>query len=144
MASIHRSALLPYSAGKVYDLVNDVGAYPQFMDGCVAARVLEESGEHMVARLDLSRAGISQSFTTRNILAPKTRIHLTLEEGPFENFSGCWCFEALREDACKVTLDLDFRLRRGLLGAAAARLLDSVTNNLVDAVVRRARQTCIG
>lgn len=140
MTSIHRSALLPYSAGKVFRLVNDVQSYPQFMEGCVAARVIEASDQHMVARLELSRAGITQSFTTRNSLQTNERIELSLEEGPFERFWGCWQFTALRDDACKVTLDMEFSLRRGLLGAAAGHLLDSVTNNLVDAVVRRAHE----
>ncbi len=42
--------------------------------------------------------------------------------------------------ACKVSLDLEFTFSNGLLGAAAAKLFDSVTGNLVDALARRARE----
>ena len=65
MNDIRRSALLPYSAERVYALINDVEAYPEYMDGCVGAQVLYVDGETMEARLDLARAGIRMSFTTR-------------------------------------------------------------------------------
>ncbi len=138
MTAIHRSALLPYSSAQLYELVNDVEAYPQFMDGCVGAEVLHADETRMEARLDLARGGISQSFTTINMLTPNERIHLTLAEGPFDSFDGVWQFTALTPQACKVALDLEFQMRGSLLGAAAARLFDSVTGNLVAAIVRRA------
>ena len=34
MTVISRSALVMHSAQAMYDLVNDVASYPQFMDGC--------------------------------------------------------------------------------------------------------------
>jgi len=138
MTSIHRSALLPHSAEQVYKLVNDVEAYPRFMEGCVGAQVLRADASSMEARLDLARGGITQSFTTLNALRPYESITLSLKQGPFDHFDGSWRFVALAPEACKVSLDLEFRVRGGLLSAAAARLLDRVTSNLVDAVVRRA------
>ncbi len=156
MASIHRSALLPFSDQQLYVLVhvlgislnvidqqlyvlvNDVEAYPEYMDGCVGAEVISASAETMEARLDLARGGISQSFTTLNVLTPYESVQLRLKDGPFDYFDGVWRFQALAAEACKVSLDLEFAVRGGLLSAAAAGLLDRVTANLVDAVVRRA------
>lgn len=138
MTSIHRSALLPFSSKQLFVLVNDIEAYPHYMDGCVGAAILQVDGDHVEARLDLARGGISHSFTTRNELVPYETIRLTLKDGPFEQFAGAWRFQALAEQACKVSLDLEFSFRGGLLSAAAAKLFDRVTGNLVDAVVRRA------
>jgi len=140
MPAINRSALLPYSQRQLFDLVNDVEAYPQYLEGCVGAQVLHRDEATMEARLDLARAGIAQSFTTRNRLQAPECIVLELKEGPFDRFAGRWRFQALGDAACKVSLELDFAVRSSLLGAAATRLFDRVTNNLVDAVVRRARQ----
>lgn len=140
MPSIRRSALLPYSARQVYELVNDVESYPAFMDGCVGARILSRSDDSMEARLELARGGITQSFTTVNTLTANEAIELRLREGPFERFAGCWRFQALGEAACKVTLELDFTIRNALVGAAAGRLFERVTNSQVEAVARRARQ----
>ena len=55
MTEIQRSALLPYAAEQVYQLVNDIEAYPQYMDGCVGAEVLARSEKMVEARLDLAR-----------------------------------------------------------------------------------------
>ncbi len=40
MPQISRTALVPYSAEQMYQLVNDVQSYPQFLPGCVGSRVL--------------------------------------------------------------------------------------------------------
>lgn len=140
MPTIHRSALLPYTAQQVYELVNDVESYPSFMDGCIGACILSRSADTMEARLELARGGIVQSFTTLNTLTANEAIELRLREGPFERFAGRWRFQALGEAACKVSLELDFKIRNGLIGAAAGRLFERVTNNQVEAVARRARQ----
>ncbi len=139
MTTISRSALLPYSADQIFDLINDVNAYPQFMDGCVGAEVLSESDEAMVARLDLSRAGVRQSFTTRNALLRPLEIKLELVDGPFESFAGRWTLLALNEQACKVSLFLSFTLNSSVLSAAARQLLNSAANSMVDAMVKRAK-----
>ena len=36
MTDIQQSALLPYSAQAMFDLINDIESYPQFMEGCKA------------------------------------------------------------------------------------------------------------
>ncbi len=140
MTTINRSALLPYAAVQVFDLVNDIESYPHFMEGCVAAQVLRANEDVIEARLELAKAGISQSFSTRNRLHGREAIELELLEGPFEYFRGRWEFAALDDMACKVSLRLEFTVNNRMLGAAATRLFDSVTNNLVDALSRRARQ----
>lgn len=137
---INRSALLLYPADAVYAIVSDIESYPQFMDGCVGAEVLGRGEQWVEARLDLARAGIRQSFTTRNRLRAPEQILMELIEGPFEFFEGSWIFDALREDACKVSLQLSFRMSNRLASRAARKLFDSVANSLVDALCRRARE----
>tara|TARA_R110002110_G_scaffold415748_1_gene654866 strand:+ start:109939 stop:110370 length:432 start_codon:yes stop_codon:yes gene_type:complete len=140
MKVINRSALLPYKARQLFDLVNDIEAYPRFMDGCVGAAILQRGEDWMEARLDLAKGGISQSFSTRNEMIDAQQITLELLDGPFEYFHGRWDFRDLGDAACKISLNLEFTVNSRVLGAAAARLFDKVTNNLVDAVERRARQ----
>ena len=137
---IQRSALLPFQARDVYELVNDVAAYPSYMEGCVGAQVLRREEGFVEARLDLSKGGVSQSFTTRNRMVDAEHISLELVEGPFEQFEGRWEFTPLGDAACKVSLGLAFRVNNAVLGAAASKLFDSVTNNLVAAVEKRAKE----
>ena len=104
MSSINRSALVEYSASQMFDLVNDIEQYPKFREGCSSARVISESERELVGELCLSRAGISQRFTTRNILHRPDRIDMSLVEGNFASFAAQWHFDELTESACKVSL----------------------------------------
>ena len=141
MIRIERSALLPYSAEKLFDLVNDVSAYPQYMDGCVNAIVLSHSESVMEARLELRKGGISQRFATRNQLEKPHKIVMELLEGPFDSLHGEWTFKTLAQDACKVSLHLQFQAQKsspGVAHKAAGKLFESVAGNLVDALCKRA------
>lgn len=141
MTTIQRSALVQYSAQAMFDLVNDIEAYPQFMDGCKGATVIARTDDFIEARLDLAKGGMHYSFTTRNRLLPPSRIELTLVEGPFTQFHGEWTFHALGEHACKIGLHLEFELSGRLLNFAARKMFDSVANHMVDALVKRAHKT---
>ena len=138
--SVNRSALVNYSAQQMFDLVNDIEAYPQFMDGCVGAKVLKREGDWLEARLELSKAGVSQSFVTRNQLQAPESMSMTLVDGPFKYLKGCWRFTALNETACKVSFDVEFELQSKLLGMAVGRLFEAVASKQVDALCTRAAQ----
>lgn len=140
MTDINRSALLPFRAEQLYTLVNDIEAYPSYMDGCVGAQILHREPGLVEAKLDLAKAGVSQSFSTRNRLTDAQHISLELIEGPFEHFEGCWEFQPLGDAACKISLTLSFSVNNAVLGAATAHLFERVTNNLVAAVSKRAKQ----
>lgn len=138
MTSIHRHALVRHSALRMYSLVNDVAAYPARFSWCEDSAVLEQSDTHMLARLDLTVAGLRTSFTTRNTLTPPTRIELQLVEGPFRKFSGVWQFHSLAEDACKVSLTLDFDVAGAVLGTALAIGFQGLADKMVDDFCREA------
>lgn len=137
---IHRSALLPYPARMLFDLVNDVASYPEFLPWCSASEVLDASEVHMRASLTVAKAGLSQRFVTRNVLVPAQSIELNLEEGPFSQLHGEWQFKALSDKACKISLDLNFDYAGPLVRATLGPLFNQAANTLVDAFCQRAKQ----
>ena len=132
MTKIHRHALVRHSAARMYGLVNDVGSYPRRFAWCDSAQVLEQSDTHMLARLEVRVAGLPVAFTTRNTLEQPTRIALHLVDGPFTALEGAWRFHSLAEDACKVSLDLDFVVAGRLVGSALAAAFSSLGDRMVD------------
>ena len=140
MTQIERSALVMYSAEQMFDLVNDVASYPQFLPGCRGAEILHSDATTLEARLDLARAGIRQSFVTRNQLQRPERMTLELVDGPFAEFSGHWQFTPLAEDACRVTFALSFNMKNRLVAAAAGKLFSDLANQMVGAMCERAEQ----
>lgn len=137
---IQRSALLPYPAQALYDLVNDVASYPAFLPWCSQADVMEVSAEHMRAALTIAKAGVSQRFVTLNSLRPGERIEMQLQEGPFTQLHGIWDFKALNDKACKISLDLSFDYSGPLVKATLGPLFNQAANTLVDAFCQRAKQ----
>ena len=138
MQHIKRSAMVNHSADKMFDLVNDIEAYPSFMPGCRGARVLEATKSELVGELQLGTAGVEQRLTTRNTLERPNKITMALIKGDFTEFSAAWLFEALSEGASKVSLEMRFAFSRSLLNVAANSLFSTMANAQVDAVVKRA------
>ena len=140
MIQIRRSALVMRTPAVMFDLVNDVEAYPRLFDWCSGAAVLEHDESSLVARLDLRLAGLNQSFTTRNTVLRPDRIHMLLVDGPFRTLEGEWSFLALGETGCKIALALDFDYS-GRLTAPALRMgFRNLADRLVDDFSREANR----
>ncbi|MFN3579792.1 MAG: type II toxin-antitoxin system RatA family toxin [Pseudomonas sp.] len=140
MTHIQRSALLPYPARHLFDLVNRVERYPEFLPWCAKADILHETDNEMRARLTVAKAGLTQAFTTRNSLVPGERIELRLEDGPFSDLHGVWEFKALGEHACKISLDLHFHYAGPVVKATLGPLFNQAANNMVEAFCQRAKE----
>ncbi len=140
MIEIRRSALVRYSPAQMFDLVNDVEAYPKRFSWFAAAEIIERKEDVLVARLDLKFAGFHQSFTTRNTIDPPRRLRMDLVDGPFRSLDGVWDFIALGDAGCKVAFALDFDYA-GRLGGAALKLgFQGLAGRMVDDFCREAER----
>jgi ribosome-associated toxin RatA of RatAB toxin-antitoxin module len=135
---IIRSALVLFPANYMYQLVEDVARYPEFLSWCSASRVIERSGDSQLASLDVAIAGLRQSFTTRNDLQPGRSIRMQLVEGPFQQLAGEWRFEPLGPAGSKVILQLQFDFAGNLLSSAFRHGFASIADRLVSDFSRRA------
>jgi ribosome-associated toxin RatA of RatAB toxin-antitoxin module len=140
MPTIERSALVPYSAAQMYALVDDIERYPEFVPACSSATIVEQGPEFKIARLDISKAGVGKSFTTRNQLQPHSAIGMQLVDGPFKYLHGGWQFHSLDHKACKIVLKLEFEFSNKLLSMAFGGIFNELQGRMVDAFVQRARQ----
>lgn len=129
---IHRQALIGYSPEQMFELVNEVEAYPRRFAWCLGANVSEHDGQHLVARLNLRFAGVTQHFSTRNTLDRPHSIRMQFVDGPFDWLHGIWTFTPLGGDGCKVALDLDFEVNNRLTGFAFAIGFRKLADRMVD------------
>ena len=139
MPKISKNVLVRFSALQMYELVNDVESYHAFLPGCVGGKVLEFDGKTMLASVDVSKAGISKTFTTRNQVIEAKSITLELENGPFKYMHGLWQFTELTEDACKVEFDLDFEFSNALVDMAFGKVFRELMSSMVMAFTDRAK-----
>ena len=140
MIEIRRSALVRFTPEQMFDLVNDVEAYPKRFNWCASSEVIERNGNVLEARLDLNFAGLRHSFSTRNTAEPPHRIDIRLVGGPFRTLDGVWTFTALGGAGCKVALALDFEFA-GRFGGALLKLgFQGLGNSMVDDFCREAER----
>ncbi|WP_133405993.1 SRPBCC family protein [Parashewanella tropica] len=139
MPQIARSMLVRYSAQQMYDLVNDVESYKEFLPGCVGGKVISFDGAKMLASVDVSKAGMRKTFTTCNQLENGKSIKLNLENGPFKHLKGEWRFTELAEDACKVEFELDFEFSSSLIDFAFNKVFKELMGSMVGAFTQRAK-----
>lgn len=137
---------MPATARRMFEIINDIAAYPRFVPGCSAASVLEQTPDMLRARLTVGSGMLKTSFVTRNRLQPFSAVEMKLEEGPLRSLDGLWQLApVLQPDSgveigCRVDLQLRFELKGGLAGMAMAPLLERTAASLVDAFVARARE----
>ena len=140
MIHIRRSAIVRYTPAQMFDLVNDVEAYPRRFAWCSGASVIAREDSVLTARLVLRISGLTQTFTTRNTLMPPQRIAMQLAEGPFRHLAGIWEFTALG-DGCKVALALDFEYAGSLLAPLMRAGFQKLADRLVDEFCTEALRT---
>lgn len=139
MSIIKRNALVLYSAEEMFQLVNDVASYSAFLPWCRSSAVLFETEIEMEARVEIAKSVLNKTFTTRNKLIRGKRIDIELVNGPFKELTGFWQFDALKtENACKVTLELEFKFDNAMISLAARPIFTQIANSLVDSFCKRA------
>lgn len=140
MPHINRSALVPYSPAQMYQLVDAIKLYPQFLPWCRTSIEHSRDQDEVKASIEIAKGAVNKTFTTLNRMQHNKTIEMRLVDGPFKHLHGFWRFEELKPGACKVSLDLDFEFSNKLLGLAIGPVFNQVANTLVDSFVERARK----
>jgi len=124
----------------MFELVYDVGRYPEFLPWCHATKLLSETEDEICAELEVAKAGIHQTFSTCNRFERPQIMYLQLKEGPFKNLDGVWRFTPLRDDACKISLTLDFEFSGRLINLAFGAVFRQIADTMVDSFCQRAKE----
>ena len=138
MQRVTKSVLVPYAATRMFELVDRVEDYPQFLPWCGGAKVLEQSGDRKTARIDIDYHGVRAHFTTENVNRPPESIVITLKDGPFRHLHGEWRFRALGDAGCKVEFELAYEFATQLLDKAIGPVFGHIARTFIDAFVKRA------
>lgn len=139
MPEIRRSALMPYPVQFMYDIVNDVDSYPEFLPWCGGVKIHQLDNSSMEASILMRGAGLNHWFKTRNSMVPGQSIEMELVEGPFSKLDGLWSFTPIDSEGCKIELRLLFEMKQGLAFTLIAPAFSRIANTMVDSFCDRAR-----
>jgi ribosome-associated toxin RatA of RatAB toxin-antitoxin module len=140
MREVNRSALTPHSPAQMFALVEDIERYPEFLPWVSRAELLERRDNEVIGRLEMHRAGVTEKFTTRNVLDPPREITLQLVSGPFRTLEGRWTFENIADRGTRVSLFVRFEFSNSVLALLLTRSFERNCTDLLNAFVARARK----
>jgi len=140
MTVVQKSALVKFSARQMFDLVNDIENYPQFLPWCSGSRIIKRGDDFVEAELLISKGGFKKAFSTRNQIDQGGKITVSLLDGPFSYLEGVWNFMPLREDASKISLDLEFEMSGKLASLAFGAVFNQICNTMVSSFTARAKE----
>lgn len=140
MSKVSRNALVPFTAAQMYEIVNAIEDYPQFVPWCVSSDVQEIADNKKQASLKFARGALKTSFTTKNTLVQNQSIDMQLVEGPFKHLEGVWKFTDIEDAGSKVELELDFEISSRIIKVALEAFFNQICNKMVSSFVQRAQQ----
>ncbi len=134
---------LPHQPRELYELVADVGRYPEFLPWCVAARVREKDAKHVVADLVIGFRMVRERFTSKVTLRDEPeqplRIDVAYVEGPFRYLNNHWIFYE-QDGGTLLDFYVDFEFRSKLLQTMIQPLFNEAVRRMVGAFETRADQ----
>ena len=129
---------VPYRPEQLFDLVADVGRYPEFLPWCAGAHVRSHTPTELVADLVIRFGPFSEGFTSRVTLERPRLIRAHYENGPFKYLNNQWVFTATPAGT-RVDFWVDFEFRNRLLQTAIGVVFSEAVKRMVSAFLKRAR-----
>lgn len=136
---------LPYTAQQMYDLVADVGRYPEFLPWTAAARIRREEPQPdgsvlMEADLVISFKVFRERFGSRVVLWPEARkIDTEYLDGPFKYMKSNWAFTDRADGGCDVYFFVDFEFKNAILQKIIGVVFNEAMMRIVRAFEARAK-----
>ena len=143
MIEVRKSLLVPYSAERMFDLIERAEDYPAFLPWCSNATILERHDEVVAAAITVDYHGVKFHFTTRNPKRHPDWLAIRLESGPFRRFEGEWHLAPLGDEGCRIRFDLHYEFASTLMRTLAGPVFGRIADTLVDAFVSRAEQVYV-
>lgn len=140
MAVVKKSVLIEHSSQQMFDLVDRVEDYPQFLPWCSHTRCEFRNDRKTVATLHINYRSVKSHFTTENDKESPLWMKIKLVDGPFRQLDGLWRFKPLADHACKIEFQLSYEFSSKMFEKAIGPVFSQIANSFVDAFVKRANE----
>lgn len=141
MHNIHKSAIVLHPAQKMFQLVDSVENYPQFLPWCGSTEIIERDNDKTIASIEINYKGIRQTFTTENTKKQNQEMIIKLIDGPFKSLSGEWMFKNLDKDSCQIELKLEYEFSNVILEKLISPVFNMIANTFIDEFIKEANRS---
>ena len=138
MIIINQTAELPYSPTQVFEVVNNVQAYPEFLPFCKKGMIKTlETDKVVEGSLTLGGLGFSETVKTQNTLIKPHQINMRLLEGPLNYLEGNWTFSEISPGKTQAKLHIKLDFKYPWLERITKPMFKKVTQEALAAFVKR-------
>jgi len=141
MHNIHKSAIVLHPAQKMFQLVDSVENYPQFLPWCGSTQIIERDNDKTIASIEINYKGLRQTFTTENTKRQNQEMIIKLIDGPFKSLSGEWFFKNLDKDSCQIELKLEYEFSNVILEKLISPVFNMIANTFIDEFIKEANRS---
>lgn len=138
MRSFEETRNINCSAEKMFDVVMDIEAYPQFLPWVADSTILSMEEGELTAELVADLAGSRHHFKTIDRFVPGKLVEIRLLDGPFRFLESVWTFEVVNKDSCRVHFSIEFEFRSMMLDIVASPIFSTACQSMVHAFEKRA------
>jgi len=135
---IKKSAFVFFNQKEIFQLIDDVEHYPDFLPWCAGSKVIKRTKKITEATIEINFKGVKQSFTTRNLKKPFEIMEINLVDGPFKKLTGSWKFTNIDKKSCKIELCLMYEFNNLILEKLIGPIFNIIANTFIDEFIKEA------
>lgn len=141
MCYIRQFSLVPHSVEKMFNLINDVHSYSEFIPGCDVIKILNKNHNELIAEIiPVANSIIVQSIITHNFFVKNKSIIIFLVRGPFKSFYGRWKFFPISENISRIEYISYYEFQSIILKKMCNHVFQGICNNIIKMFIARANQ----
>jgi len=140
MVTIKKHALVFHSREKMFNLVDQVEDYPNFLPWCGSTKVIERTEKLTKATILINYRNVKQSFTTENDKVFPVKMNINLIDGPFKILKGEWKFIRIEKNTCKIEFELQYEFSNYFLDKLISPVFNMIANTFIDNFIAKANK----
>ena len=81
---------LNHSNTQMFDLISDVGKYPDFLPWCISTNIYNQSNDIFYSDMEIGFKLIKESFTSKVTVIESKKVYSEAISGPFKKMNNIW------------------------------------------------------
>ena len=138
MKKIYKEEDINIDIETIFNLINDINSYPNYLPWCTKTKVIEKSDHSIIGKIFISKSFINWNFSTKNIINKNESITLELVDGPFESLNGKWSFSVIDGFNTRVSLEINYKFKSSLIELSIEPIFSSIMNSILKSFVQEA------
>ena len=138
MKKIYKEEDINIDIETIFNLINDIKSYPNYLPWCTKTEVSEESDNSIIGKIFISKSFINWNFSTKNTIKKNESISLELVDGPFESLTGKWLFSSINQFNTRVSLDIDYKFKSSIIELSIEPIFTSIMNSILKSFIQEA------